>query len=218
MYDALQMKRISKDSQLNIVNLRLLGRSIPEISQELHIAKTTIQRYVVGIDIPPAYRQRLREKQGGSRERAAGVRANVYTEAQTFLSSLSQREYILLLTALYWGEGTKRDFSIINSDPNLIQTFIAGLHALGIERSRISIAIRLHSGLSIERARLFWSLITNIPIEQITQVEIIEGKKKGKLPHGMCRIRVRKGIRERLFLQSLISLIGKESNIELVSG
>ena len=59
--------------------------------------------------------------------------------------------------------------------------------------------------------------ITGLSKKTIALVEVIEGKKKGKLPYGMCRVRISSGIRERLLIQSAIQLIGKEASEKVLS-
>src|SRR3989344_3127122 len=204
------MRRHSEDLRLRIVALRRSGKSIPEIVAETGVAKTTVQRYVLGIVVPPEYRKILREKQGGSKERAAGLRANILETSSRQLGDITDRDLLLLLVGLYWGEGTKRDFSVINSDPQLIQTFLYCLYSRGIKKDRISLSLRVHDDISINAAKKFWSATTGLALTSIGRVEVIAGKKKGKLPYGMCRVRVRSGIRDRLMLQTAISLIGKD--------
>lgn len=211
------MNRISESARKAIVDLRVKGKSIPEISSDLGIAKTTVQRYVLGIQVPDKHLKALKEKQGGSKSRAIGLRSNVLDEATVLLGNLSKRDEFLLLLGLYWGEGTKKDFGIINSDPYLIQAFIRCLKSMGIKDARLSVSLRLHSDLSQRSAIAFWSQVTGVPKASITRIEIIEGKKKGKLPYGMCRVRVRSGLRERLLIQTAIQLIGKECDKTLVS-
>jgi hypothetical protein len=159
----------------------------------------------------------LREKQGGSKDRAKGLRTNISTKVEKLLGKISQRDHLFLLIGLYWGEGTKKDFTVINSDPFLIQTFIHCLKNFGISKDRLSISLRIHTEISESRAKTFWAQATGLPRHLIERVEIIEGKKKGKLPHGMCRIRVKSGIRDRLFIQSAIARIGKECSKRILS-
>lgn len=211
------MNRIPIEKQEEIQKLRRLGFSIPEIALQTATAKTTVTRYVKGIEISKEYLQRLKEKQGGAKERAAGLRANVLTQVQGTLGVLSERDRLVLLIGLYWGEGTKRDFSMINSDPFLIQAFITCLYSIGVSKARLSLSLRLHAGLSVLNAKKFWSKTTGIKESSIGRIEIIEGKKKGKLPYGMCRVRVTSGIRDRLLIQSAISIIGKDAHKRLVS-
>lgn len=210
--------RLAGEKRVVLIRLRQKGRSIPEISKETGIAKTTIQRHVQGIEVPERFLKTLREKQGGSKQRAAAIRENSSKDAQKLLGNLSKRDSLILLTALYWAEGSKRDLDLINSDPLLIQTFVYGLkHALGIPSDRISITIRLHQGLSVRAAKRFWSKSTGLSFSKKRKIEIIPGKKVGKLKYGMCRVRVRSGIRHRLVLQSLIAQIGKDCSKRVLS-
>jgi len=177
-----------------------------------------VQRHIQGVIVPRKFQRRLRERQGGAKQRALGLRKNIYEEAQILLGSLSDRDRLMLLVGMYWGEGTKKDFAIINSDPLLLQTFVKCLRTIfKIPNNRISGGLRVHRDISIEKCRKFWSQSLAISPEAFHRSEIIEGKKKGKLPYGMCRIRVRSGIKERVLVQTLISLIGKESKSKVLS-
>lgn len=212
------MNRISDIERERIVTLRTLGHSIPEIVQLSGSAQTTVQRYSKGVSIPTRFLTSLREKQGGAKERAKGLRLNTREEAQNMLGTLNERDRLLVLAGIYWGEGTKRDFTLINSDPRMIQTFIHCLRSvLHIPDERLSLSLRMHKEVRPARAKAFWSQITGLSQMKITRIETVEGKKKGKLPYGMCRVRVQSGIRDRLIVQSLISLIGKDSAERVVS-
>ena len=204
------MNRISPQIVESIISLRKKGYSIPEIHQSTGIAKTTVQRYVKGIKVPDKFLSLLREKQGGSRARAIARKETGLSSAHELLSTLSIRDRFFLLVGLYWGEGAKKDFSIINSDPALIRTFIDCLYDMGIEANRLSVSLRVHKDISIDQSVAFWSVVTGISRKEIRCTEIIEGRKKGKLKFGMCRVRVRAGVRERLLIQSIIALIGKD--------
>lgn len=213
----IRMNRLAAKEREVLIQLRMSGMSIPEICRETGVPKTTVQRHVKEVEIPANFLKRLREKQGGAKQRAKGLRENCFEEAEDFLGALSKRDYLILLIGLYWGEGTKRDFSIINSDPKLLQAFMVCLRAANIHLERISLSLRVHSDIPIEESKRFWSSSLGVPIERIGRIEVIEGKKKGKLAHGMCRIRVLSGIRERLLIQSSIALIGKEASEKVLS-
>ncbi|MBP9748536.1 MAG: hypothetical protein KBD17_02890 [Candidatus Pacebacteria bacterium] len=211
------MRRLSSNDHQKLVALRKLGKSIPEISKETGIAKTTVLRHIQSVQVPAHLQKSLKEKQGGSKARAEALRENMSEDSGRIIGAMSDRDYFFLLIGLYWGEGTKKDFAIINSDPRLIQAFIICLQKMGIPRNRLSFTIRIHSNISAEEAKEFWSHTTKLPRNLIQKVEVVEGKKKGKLPYGMCRIRVKSGIRERLLIQSAIALVGKSCNKKLLS-
>ena len=204
------MKKLSDTVHGRLVVLRKQGKSIPEISRETGVAKTTVLRHIRGVKVPEEFRAILREKQGGAKVRAQGLRKNILKDTTDYISAISERDLFFLLVGLYWGEGAKRDFSVINSDPFLIKTFLLGLQSIGIPHERLSFALRVHSNISISKAKRFWSQVTGLAESTLPKIEVIEGKKKGKLPYGMCRVRVRSGIRERLRIQSAIAIIGKK--------
>jgi predicted DNA-binding protein YlxM (UPF0122 family) len=211
------MNRLSSEKREAMQSLRKQGLSIPEISERLGISKTSVQRHVLSVTVPTKYAQHLKEKQGGAKARAHALRQNIQTMVEQEFATLTERDCLLVLIGLYWGEGTKKDFNIINSDPALIQTVINSLDSLKIDRQRLTLSLRVHSGVSLANAKKFWSLQTGVPLDRITRHEVIKGKKKGKLPYGMCRLRVSTGIKERLYIQEAISLIGKVSKERVLS-
>lgn len=212
------MYRILSDEQhKRLVRLRKHGKSIPEISRETGTPITTVQRHIKGVQVPVEFQTILREKQGGSKDRAKGLRLNIATNVEKLLGEISHRDYLFLLIGLYWGEGTKKDFTVINSDPFLLQTFICCLKTLNIPNDRLSLSLRVHTEISVPEAKAYWAQTTGLSQQLIERVEVIEGKKKGKLPHGMCRVRVKSGIQDRLFIQSAIALIGKECSKRILS-
>lgn len=202
------MKSLTKPMHERLVRLRLIGKSIPEISAETGVARTTVLRHVQKVEVPSEFKELLRQKQGGAKARALGLRANIAKQTATYIGDINDRDLFFLLTGLYWGEGTKNDFSIINSDPCLISTFIQCLKSLNIGRDRISISLRVHSDISIPKAKKFWSSLVGVETSDIARVEVIDGRKKGKLKYGMCRVRVKTGIQDRLVVQGAIEYIG----------
>lgn len=211
------MKSVTPDKHDLLIKLRVEGMSIPEISAYTGIAKTTVQRHVKDVVIPEPLLRRLKEKQGGAKGRANGMRENCTEEASLLVGSLSSRDFLMILIGLYWGEGTKRDFSLINSDPKLLQTFMVCLNEIGIPKERISLSLRVHSDISISESKAFWATTLGLSRNEILRVEIIEGRKKGKLRYGMCRVRISSGIRDRLLIQAAIGLIGKEASERVLS-
>lgn len=205
-----RLRKIKIGVRRKIVFLRKRGLSIPEIHQATGVAKTTVQRYVKTIKVPKKFISRLREKQGGSKSRASARKENSLHLASKVIGHISKREAFLVLVGLYWGEGTKTDFSMINSDPTLIKFFVSCLSIMNIDRDRLTVSLRVHNGVSLRQAVNFWSKTTGVESSRIISVEKIVGSKKGKLKYGMCRVRVRSGIKERLLIQSAIELVGKQ--------
>ncbi len=174
--------------------LRTQGYSLPEISRETGVPKTTVFRYIQDVPIFPEYLATLKAKRGGSRNRKEIKEKAAFEEAKKVLGILTEKDILLFLSALYWGEGAKKDFQLSNTDPELIKVFVNGLNqVLKIDKERLSVSIRIYEDLDREKCLNFWSKVVGIPRERFGAVDVLNGKKKGKLSFGMCRVRVRKG-------------------------
>ena len=62
-----------------------------------------------------------------------------------------------------------------------------------IDDDRLRISIRLYEDLDRSKSLFFWSRVVGVPEEKFVNINILPGKKKGKLEYGMCRVRVAKG-------------------------
>ncbi len=187
-------KRLTLKTIQKIKFLRSQGNSLPEISEKLCIPKTTVFRYVQGVKILPEFLTTWSIKRGGSRKRKLLKETRAFEEGKKLVKKLSNKEKILFLSALYWAEGNKKGFDLSNTDPALIKVYVNGLREVfGVNDDRFRVSIRLYEDLDKEKCLLFWSQIVNIPKEKILGVDILSGKKKGKLEYGMCRIRILKG-------------------------
>ena len=187
-------KRISLEDAEKIKFLRSHGYSLLEISRELKISKSSVLRYIKEVDILPEYLSEWLSKRGGSRKIRLLKESKAFEEGKSFVGNLSKREKLLFLSALYWAEGTKTDFSLSNTDPNLISTFVECVREIfDLSNDKFYINIRLYEDLDKEKSLRFWSQVVKIPKEQIKGFNILPGKKKGKLEYGMCRVRIARG-------------------------
>jgi hypothetical protein len=183
------------NEQINeLVSLRQKGHSIPEIHRILKISKSTASRYSKGIEILPEFKARWLERRNASQIISEKAWKIAEQASADLINTISEKELKILGAALYWAEGAKRQFNFINSDPQMIKLFIYILvNGYKIPPSSIKISLRLFEDISIPEALKFWSGITNFELTDQTELNIIKGSKKGKLPYGMCRIRVKKG-------------------------
>jgi hypothetical protein len=174
--------------------LRTRGYSVPEISKELVVPKTTVLRYVQGISISPEYINQWAGKRGGSRKKMLKLQHEALMSGKKLIAKPNNKEKLLFLSALYWAEGSKKDFGLSNTDPDLIKVFVDGLRTvLGVSDDNLRISVRIYEDLDRESCLKFWSDIVGIPTEKFVNVNVLAGKKKGKLQYGMCRVRVAKG-------------------------
>lgn len=185
---------ISNEIKEQILNLRRKGHSIPEMHRILKISKSTVSRYCKGVEILPEFKSRWLERRNASKIISERAWETAHKASEALVESLSEKELKLLGAALYWAEGAKRDLSFINSDPEMVKLFIFILtNAYKIPKIEIKISLRLFEDISVPQAIKFWSEVTGIELGQDVEINTIKGAKKGKLPFGMCRLRVKKG-------------------------
>lgn len=188
------MRKINLTIEEKIKFLRSHGYSVPEISREVSVSKTSVLRYIKGIEILPEYLSEWTGKRGGSRKIKLLKLEQALNKAEAIVGGLTSKEELLILSALYWAEGNKKDFILTNTDPDLIRVFVSCLrNVLKLSDERIRISLRLYEDLNKEKSLNFWSKVVGIPKEKFLSVNILPGKKKGKLEYGMCRVRVVKG-------------------------
>lgn len=187
-------QKTSRTEIERIVYLRQRGFSLSEIKRMTGKAQTTIFRYIKDVKILPEYISEWAGKRGGSIKRKRIKEKLAFEEGIKFVGKLSDREKLLFLCALYWAEGSKKDFGLSNTDPGLIKIFVKILkEVLNINIARLRVSIRIYEDLNREECLDYWSKIVDIPKDKFVNVNVLPGKKKGKLKYGMCRIRISRG-------------------------
>ncbi len=187
-----------------IRELRRKGWSLSEIYREIKVGYGSVSRYIKGVKILPQYRQVWLSKRKGSVTRKLRQENEAYQKAKTLIGKLSKKEKLLFISALYWGEGGKIDLNFTNSDPEMISVFISGLkNVLGIKPNDIRVSIRIYEDLDRNLCLTHWSRIVGIPAKDFVSVNILEGRKSGKLQYGLCRVRIKKGGIVLKYLQAI---------------
>ncbi len=185
---------ISQSQIEKIIDMRKHGYSIPEISVAIAVSKSTVTRYAKPIAILPEYFSRWQNRKNTSKilsERNWSFAKNM---AENRLISLDQKDLLLIGASLYWAEGSKKDFSFCNTDPQMISVFIAILRKVfQVKDQDLRISIRVYEDLDQVKCIKFWSNVTGVDLQNNLSINILKGKKLGKLQYGMCRIRVKKG-------------------------
>ena len=190
-----------------IIYLRKRGYSIPEISRVRKISKSTISRHVQDIVILSKYRSRWLARRNASKIISERGWQEARTRAKKAVRCITQKDLVLIGAALYWAEGSKKDFGLSNTDPVLIRIFLFILrNAFKIKDTDLKISLRIYEDLDKAACLRFWSRITGIKLNKSTSINVLYGSKKGKLKYGMCRIRVRRG---GLLLKEIFSIINQ---------
>ena len=201
-------RKINVEDVCRLVDLKKQGHSIHEMKKITGHGYGTICRYTKETQILPEYYNQWAIKRGGSKRIAENKWETAREHANSFIKALSKTDKLLILACLYWGEGTKKgDFCIMNSDPELIRVFVDCLDSLGVHKSRLKVSVRIYEDVHKINAIKFWAKTVGISPMSIVSVNVLNGKKRGKLPHGMCRLRIAKGEEYLKLVMSLIEVI-----------
>lgn len=206
------------------VKLRLQGKSYREISEELKIAKSTLNGWLKNIEISPEQRQRLVEqwKLGLHKARLqsqlvkkARKLENIHESqvfAQDFLKSieLDNKTLELFLAGLYLGEGFKVNgrLGLGNANPQIMCLFITLIRKLyPINESKLNAQIFARADQDPELLVNYWSDLLNIPQAQFHRTQVDARAKNPTRPNyfGVCAVNY-----SDVVLQRRILAIGRE--------
>lgn len=187
-------KRISLEKINLMKKLRSEGWSLPEIHKKVGCGYGSVFRHIRDTQISPLFIDKWRGKWGGSIKRKEEREKIAYKKAEKEILCLTTKEKLLFMTALYWGEGGKKDFNFSNTDPEMIRVFVNSLKEIfKIDQKDIRASIRIYEDLDRDKCLNHWSNVTGIPVKEFVSVDVLKGKKFGKLAYGLCRIRIIKG-------------------------
>ncbi len=194
------------------IQLRKQGKTYNEINRLLAIPKSTLSGWFNGLEISPVIKRRLwtsnQRKWAQSitnynKKRASDI-FNRNSEFQQKIAKeiggLTKRELMLIGSALYWAEGNKKNrwcVRFCNSDPAIItltMRFFREICRVNEEKFRAN--VQIHPNISEEKARIFWSKISNISLSQFrkTLVAVSRSSKSKRpfntLPYGTMQINI----------------------------
>lgn len=147
--------------------LRLQGLTYDQIQLELGCSKSSISLWVRDLPKPPP---RTREQASAIAKRGweATLRRREMERQQTKLDAAneigtrSDRELFLVGVGLYWSEGSKSKVyspservTFINSDPRMIEIYLAWLRLLGVTDDRLRFHVHIHESADADAAERF---------------------------------------------------------------
>ncbi|MDX3643672.1 hypothetical protein [Streptomyces sp. MB09-02B] len=150
--------------------LRLQGWTYDQIQVELGCSKSSISLWVR--DLPKPERRRSPEEAATIARRGWEAKLRVRDEerqqtkeaAKQAIGDLSPRELFLVGVGLYWAEGSKdkpydrrENVTFVNSDPGMIQVFLAWLDLLGVDRERLRFNVMIHETADVSGAEKYWA-------------------------------------------------------------
>lgn len=221
--------------RIQAIALRKKGKSIIEISRELSVSKASVSRWCMGIVLSEEQIANLEKNRSAVRyqvileiaKRKHEKRENEilklrHTGAKYAGKKMSQKELMMLGSALYWGEGIKnRRTGLINSNPGLLKVFILWLEKIwNVPKSRLILTIRLNSAHKhrVKTIEKYWSETLGIPLDQFSRTLFIDVVHKKKYDNedkyfGTVTVYVKNGGNLNHILLGLISGIEKSLQI-----
>ncbi|MFH0930826.1 MAG: hypothetical protein V1890_02670 [Candidatus Zixiibacteriota bacterium] len=187
---------MAKTREKNLaLSFRQKGKSIKDIAREIGVSKSTVSLWCRDVFLSKGQILKLREKmiKGGYEGRLKGARIQYERRLEREkefrkqglekIGRLSERDFLIAGTALYWGEGQRkgREVRVSNSDPELIRFIIDWFKKIwGITSDRLTAFIIINK---VHKRRLrkiekYWSKVTNIPEKQFTKTTLIKAKNK----------------------------------------
>lgn len=195
---------IKKSLKERAVNMRKKGWSYRDITESLHVPKSTLSAWFRDVPFSPnrTVLKRMNEAlQKSIIVRQARKRASIdraLQEASITIGNLSERDLLVLGLGLYIGEGMKSceltRFS--NADPQVIKCIMRWFREiLSVPEKCFRARIHLYPDNDRETCLRYWSKITKISQAQFGKVSVdrrqkTSEKRKSLLPYGTIHITV----------------------------
>ncbi|MFJ4921280.1 hypothetical protein [Streptomyces sp. NPDC088725] len=192
--------------------LRLKGLTYDQIQVELGCSKSSISLWVR--DLPkPVRRDSVEQAKLASRKRwehELAVRDEARQETKAAASreigTMTDRELFIAGVALYWAEGTKdkpydrrETVAFVNSDPGVIQVYLAWLDLLGVTPERLCYRVMIHASAEVEAAERYWADLVGVEVSALQKTTLKKHNPKtarknvGEEYRGCLVIRVTQG-------------------------
>lgn len=163
--------------------LRRAGHTYDRIVDELGVSKSSVSRWVRDLPAPapsPKHMHRMREARWAPhRRRQVLARWNTKLAAGNEIGRLTDRELFLVGVGLYWAEGTKSKphrpgerVAFVNSDPGMIDVFLAWLRLVGVEREALRFHVQIHESADVPAAEEYWRRVTGADAGQFTRTTL----------------------------------------------
>ncbi|MFH9493246.1 hypothetical protein ACH4LZ_28145 [Streptomyces halstedii] len=158
--------------------LRRRGLTYDAIQVELGCSKSSISLWVRDLPKPERSRTAVEQARLAGRKRWDHELALRDTERQRTkavakkeIGAMSDRDLFLVGTALYWSEGTKdkpydrrESVTFINSDPGMVEVYLAWLALLGFPREQLRYRLMIHETADAESAMSYWAELIGIDV------------------------------------------------------
>ena len=179
--------RAKDDEHAIAVAMRQEGRSYREIQEVVGVSKGTLSLWLRDVELTEEQRRALTLRSpAGSTRRAQAIRASAaqrrarsQAEARAQITTLSESELFVAGVVAYWAEGSKnkpwrtgQSVKFMNSDPRLIQLFLAWLRLVGVTSDRLIFRLHIHQSADATDAVAFWSNVVDAPVSQFGKTTV----------------------------------------------
>ncbi|MFJ4125098.1 hypothetical protein ACIP3U_27690 [[Kitasatospora] papulosa] len=205
--------RARDDLRAKARELRLQGMTYDQIQVELGCSKSSISLWVRDLPKPERSRSAIEQARLAGRMRwdhelAVRDRERQQTKstAKAEIGDLTDRELLLVGAGLYWAEGTKdkpydrrENLTFVNSDPGMIETYLAWLALVGVTRDRIRFRVMIHRTADVAAAERYWAELVGVDASALQRTTLKKHnprtarKNTGESYHGCLVIRVSQG-------------------------
>ncbi len=191
--------------------LRGRGMTYDAIQVELGCSKSSISLWVRDMPRPPRRSSEQASaiaKRGweATLRRREEERQRTKRAAADEVGTLSDRELFLIGVGLYWAEGTKSKpyrraevVTFINSDPDMIEVYLAWLKLMGVTGDRLNFRVMIHESADVPAAEQYWADLLGVDAAAFGKTTLKKHNPKtvrknvGESYHGCLVVRVRQG-------------------------
>ena len=164
--------------------LRAEGLTVPEIAEKSGASKGSVSPWVADVSPHPQAKLRRASRNAEARRRVGETHRRRAAERRESLSSrafedfgeTSDRDLFVAGLALYWAEGAKAKpwrrgsgVDFINSDVDVLRTFLAWLDLLGIPKTDRRFSLSIHESADVGRSERWWSEQLGFPVEALSR-------------------------------------------------
>ncbi|MGW9023622.1 terminase gpP N-terminus-related DNA-binding protein [Streptomyces sp. NPDC055722] len=201
--------RAKDDLRERARELRLQGWTYDRIETELGCSKSSVSLWVRDLPRPerrdPTEQAKLAARKRWEHESAVRdeKRQQTKTTATREIGEMSSRDLFTTGVALYWAEGQKskpyqrREAVVfVNSDPSVIQVYLAWLDLLHVTRDRLRFRVMIHETADVAAAERHWADLVGIDVSDLQRTTLKKHNPKtvrkntGDGYHGCLVIRV----------------------------
>ncbi|GGZ00203.1 hypothetical protein CP967_20455 [Streptomyces nitrosporeus] len=158
--------------------LRLQGMTYDRIQVELGCSKSSISLWVRDLPKPERSRTAVEQARLAGRKRwehelalRDTARQRTKAAAKAEVGALTDRELLLVGAALYWAEGAKdkaydrrETVAFVNSDPGVVEVYLAWLDLLGIARDDLRFRVMIHETADVAAAESYWAGLAGVDV------------------------------------------------------